>query len=75
MGIEARFVYFVMDSVKDANNEYIALCAFEGQSGYHQTDWHWGTDYAKARQCAEALNARRGIAQKDADKIIAGTMR
>jgi hypothetical protein len=80
--MEKRFVYFVLETQKDENGEFLVLCAVEGESGYRimggdpgQAPWHWGKDFEAAEAIAEMKNASLGLSKEDADAIVASTMR
>ena len=69
-----RIVYFVQDTVTTDDGQYIPCIAVEGESGYHKTNWAWGSDYDIASKLCNARNGRQGISPKEANKIIIGTM-
>ena len=69
-----KVAYFVQRTQTDVNGEYIACIAKEGEKGYFLTDWTWGKDYAIAEQCANEKNAKMGLSEFDALKIICSTM-
>lgn len=72
---DPRVVYFIMETERDENGEYIPCIAVEGETGFHRTDWHWGTDLELARECADDKNTALGIDKKTAMQIQLGTMR
>jgi hypothetical protein len=72
--VSERFVYFVQETVKDREGNFIVCVAFEGKKGYRTTDWTWGKDRLIAEQCAEEKNTRMGIDKKETARIIVGTM-
>lgn len=69
-----RLAYVITETEHDENG-YIPCLAVEGERGYHRTDWHWDCDLKMARELVDDLNKRLGLTKRDADVIIAGTMR
>lgn len=72
---EKRAVYFIQPTCKSFDGEFIPCIAVEGESGYHKTDWTWGKDIKIAEQCAKEKNESLGFTEKDAMRIVLGTMR
>lgn len=70
-----RFVYFIQQTVKNHEGNFIPCIATEGESGYHKTDYHWGKDLKLAEECAERKNKSMGIDKTEAIKIVLGTMK
>lgn len=79
MGIELkpdeRLAYFILESVKDKEGNYIPCIAVEGRKGYYLTDWAWGKNIDIAEKAALEKNTEMGLTQADVDKIIFGTMK
>lgn len=77
-----RFAYTIVAEQVDGEGNYIPCVAVENRRGYypltgrgpHATPWKWGKDYEKANQVADAMNARMGLSQKDAFKIVTSSM-
>lgn len=70
-----RAAYFIMETVKNEDGEYVPCIAVEGETGYHRTDWAWGTDIDVARQLADKKNADLGLTVREAYEIVFDTMR
>ncbi|MDD5547050.1 MAG: hypothetical protein PHO67_07870 [Candidatus Omnitrophica bacterium] len=70
-----RMAFFVMETRMNCKGEYIALIAIEGERGFYTTDWYWGKDFALAEECAKERNARLGLTEKEAAKIVCSTMK
>ena len=73
--VEGRVAYFVLESVTNAQGEFIALIAREGEPGYYKTDWTWGKDLELAEKAAARKNELLGLSQEDAYKIVLSSMR
>jgi hypothetical protein len=70
---ESRRCYFIQETVKDEEGEYIPCVAVEGEKGYYKTDWHWGKDRELAEHCCEVKNAGLGVKKMDAYQIVMST--
>jgi len=70
----ANKAYFIQETVRDENGEYIPCIAVDGESGYYLTDWHWSTDRALAEQCCDEKNEAMGITTHDAMLIVLRSM-
>lgn len=64
----------ILDSEKTESKEYIPCLVIEGEKGYHRTDWHWGTDKAIARECANERNAVMELSEETVQAIIFASM-
>jgi hypothetical protein len=73
--MEPKRVYFINPLEKAPDGGFIPCIAVEGESGYYKTDWNWGTDIDLAEKIAQEKNALMGYTEKDAMRIILGTMR
>ncbi|MFA5376721.1 MAG: hypothetical protein WC455_13315 [Dehalococcoidia bacterium] len=71
----SRIAFFVMETRTDNKGEYVALIAVEDESGFHITDWSWGSDFKQAQEIANERNTRLGLSKEDAAKIVCSTMR
>ena len=69
-----RFIYFVMQTQRASDGQYIALTCEENVRGYHLMDWKWGTDFAHAEATAQSMNDRMGISKEEAFKIQMSSM-
>ncbi len=69
-----KLAYFVQDTAKDEEGNYIPCVAIEGQKGYNLTDWEWGKDFKLAEKCAKQLNEEMGISDNEAMEIVLSTM-
>ena len=69
-----RTVYFVLENHTNNAGEFIPLVAKEDERGYYTTDWVWGKDFEAAVKLCEERNARAGIDQNEAARIVCGTM-
>ncbi len=72
---DKKMVFFINELKRDHDGGYIPCIAIEGETGYHPTDWNWGTDLELANRLADERNAALGFTAKEAFIIIAGTMR
>ncbi len=70
----ARIAFFVLQTEKAANGEYIPCIAKEGEQGYYRTNWTWGRDFEYAEILAKDKNKFLGLSEKDALLIILSTM-
>lgn len=69
-----RLAIFVQETVVTPDGQYIPCIAEEGTHGYYKTNWYWGKDFNYAQCLAEEYNAKLGLTQQEALKIILGTM-
>ncbi len=72
---QPRLAYFILDTEKDADGNFIPCIAKEWEPGYSRTSWNYGKDRDLAEETVETLNLRIGITEKDAAVIVATTMR
>ncbi len=72
---EKKMVYFISQLDRAEDGGYIPCIAVEGETGYHRTDWNWGTDLELAERFAEERNSILGYSPKEAYLIQLGTMR
>lgn len=72
---EPRVAYFVNQAITDEHGEWIVCIAVEGERGYYKTDWHYNCAFQFAEATVAELNARLGVSELDATKIVLGTMR
>lgn len=72
---DRKMVYFINELERAADGGYIPCIAVEGETGYHRTDWNWGSDLKLANQIADEKNAALGFTPKEACLIQLGTMR
>jgi hypothetical protein len=70
----SRLAYFILDTEKDANGNFIPCIAKEREPGYSRTSWNYGKDRDMAEETVETLNLRMGITDKEAARIVATTM-
>lgn len=70
-----RTIYFIQETVKDKDGQYIPCIAVEGETGYHLTDWKWGSNKTVAQSIADDKNAIMGTDVKEAMIIQLSTMR
>jgi hypothetical protein len=68
-------VYFINQLVRAADGGYIPCIATRNQSGFHKTDWNFGSDLAAAEQIAAQKNASAGYSQEEANDIVLSSMR
>ncbi len=68
-------VYFINELERTEDGGYIPCIAVKGETGYHKTDWNWGTDLKIAEQIADKKNELMGYTPKEAFLIVLGTMR
>lgn len=71
---EQKVVYFIMETERTGDGQYIPCIAVEGEKGYHRTDWAWGTDKGEAQRLADERNQKMGIDRREAARIQLGTM-
>lgn len=71
---DKRFIYAILETSTDDNGNYIPVIVFEGEDHYHATDWTWGKDIERARQCATKMNTDLGISENDAETILRRSM-
>ena len=67
---DKRFAYFIMEHITNDKGQFIPCYAFENESGYYKTDWHWGKDLEIAMQCAKEKNNRLELTEDDVNEII-----
>lgn len=72
--MEQRLVYFIMETVRSEDGQFIPCIAVEGEKGYNRTDWKWGTDKEQAQKFCDERNEKMGIDRKEAMKIQLRTM-
>lgn len=70
-----KVCYFIQETVKSQDGQFIPCIAVEGESGYFPTDWLWGKDIKIAEQCADEKNAALGISKKEAIILVLQSMR
>jgi hypothetical protein len=69
-----RSVYFLQETARTDDGEYIPCIAVEGERGYYQTDWAWGADKEIAQQICDDKNLNLGFTRKEAALIQLSTM-
>ena len=75
-------VHVPIDSFSEEHGGYIPSAVYEGESGHYPLvgrgefamPWVWGDDYEKATKIAIEHNARMGISEEEADKILTSSM-
>lgn len=72
---EKKAPYFVNQAITNDKGEFIPCIAVEGDTGYYKTDWTWGTNFKHASEVAVRMNAKMGIDEREAAKIVCATMR
>jgi hypothetical protein len=70
----SRLAYFVNDLDEDGGTVIPCICE-ENSPGYHRTNWSWNCSKKEAKELVVGLNTRMGISKKDADIIMASSMR
>lgn len=71
---DKKYCYFVLETQVNEKDEYNALIAVEGTSGFYKTDWYWGKDFKIAKQIADEKNEALGLTKDEAIKIQVSTM-
>lgn len=71
---EQRMVYFIMETERTSDGQFIPCIAVENEKGYNRTDWAWGTNKEQAQSWADERNERMGIDRKEAARIQFMTM-
>lgn len=71
---EQRMVYFIMETERTEDGQFIPCIAVEGKKGYRRTNWAWGTDKEQAQKFADERNQEMGIDRREAAKIQFKTM-
>jgi hypothetical protein len=66
---EKRMVYFIMETERAPDGQYIPCIAIEGEKGFYRTDWTWGTNKEQAQKFADECNQEMGIDRREAAKI------
>ena len=77
-----RWAYVIVVEQTDKEGNYIPCIAVENESGYypmtgrgaHSAPWKWGKDYETACQIAEEMNAKMGLSEEEAYKIVVSSM-
>ena len=72
---KGRIAYTIMETQVTDKGEYIPCICIENHGGFYLTDWAWGTDLEKARECADEKNAELGLTKEEAMKIVFSTMK
>lgn len=72
--MEPKKVYFIMETERTSDGQFIPCIAVEGEKGYYKTDWAWGTDKNQAQAWADERNQKMGIDRREAAKIQLRTM-
>jgi len=70
-----RAVYFIMETERDQDGNFIPCIAKEGELGFYRTNWQWGKDKKLAQECADDMNKKMGISKKEAMIIQLRSMR
>lgn len=71
---EQRMVYFIMETERTQDGQFIPCIAKEGEKGFYRTDWAWGKDKEQAQKFADERNQEMGIDRREAAKIQFKTM-
>lgn len=74
-----RMVAYVSEALRSEKG-FLVVMVTEGEEGYRPTGgngkepWHWGPTLEDARNAAREFNARMGIDEEDAFRIVARSM-
>jgi hypothetical protein len=74
-GRPKRLVFFLDQSMTDADGNFVPSLVEEGQPGHTPTNYRWGTDWEVAKAARDESNRRLGIEPNEALLIIAESMR
>lgn len=69
-----RVCYGIFPDVLDVDGGFIPVIFTEGESGYYQTDWNWGTDVEIANALANRHNQKLGLTREDVAEIVKSTL-
>jgi hypothetical protein len=69
-----RMAYFLLETERDKNGNFIPCIAKEYERGYYRTSWTYGKDRDLAEATIQTLNMRMGISEQEAARIVASTM-
>jgi hypothetical protein len=72
---QQRMAYFILETVRDADGNFIPCIAKENEPGYFKTSWQYGKDLDLANKAVDSLNQRMGYSPKEAAQIVASTFR
>ena len=73
--LKGKTCYFIMETERDEQGNFIPCIAKEGESGFWRTDWQWGKDKALAQECADDMNEKLGLTKTQAMIIQLRSMR
>lgn len=71
---EKKMVFFIMETERTNDGQYIPCIAVEGEKGYNKTDWAWSNDKELAQKLCDKRNADMGISRREAAIIQFRTM-
>lgn len=66
--------YFILETVRSGDGQYIPCIAERNKAGYYRTDWKWGMDLALARKLCDEANERLGLSKNEALTIQLSSM-
>lgn len=72
---EKKHAIVILETQQDDMGNYIPCIVKEGETGYHPTDWKWGTDLKEAEALADDYNKKLGLTEEEAYTIILQSMR
>lgn len=64
----------ILETEKGEDGGYIPCLVKEGETGYHRTDWNWGSDLKIAEQSAKDYNKKLGLTEKEAITLVLQSM-
>jgi hypothetical protein len=71
----SKKAYFISETIKDHEGNYIPCIAVENIRGFYRTDWQWGKDRDTAQRFADKKNEQLGLTKKQAMDIQVSSMR
>lgn len=69
-----NFAYFICESIRNADGNFIPCIAVENEAGYHKTDWEYGKDKSLANEAIDSCNKGLGLTPERAAEIVASSM-
>jgi len=67
---DQKIAYVIIDTERTEDGQYIPCIVKEGETGYWKTDWAWGRDKAQAEEIAKQQNAKMGISNEEAMRLV-----
>ena len=72
---EQKIAVVILETEKNNKGEYIPCLVKDGETGYHRTDWSWGSDKELAEKTAKEYNKRLGLTPEEVMEITLRSMR